>query len=153
MFMALEHSEDGASAIGVSWALENRSTCGLAAMTSASHAEGRQLDPGQVYIIPGCHSRAFRMQDKDNHSALASLMRSRLPPVCCVFFFHWVCHPPGKDSRQTSKHLTLPPLHPITSQPPLNNEAQTYTMKSWSALVPGRTRVKKRTPTKPCQTT
>ena len=25
------------------------STCGLVAMTSASHAEGRQLDPGQVY--------------------------------------------------------------------------------------------------------
>ena len=24
------------------------STCGLVAMTSASHAEGRQLDPGQV---------------------------------------------------------------------------------------------------------
>ena len=27
------------------------STCGLVAMTSASHAEGRQFDPGQVYII------------------------------------------------------------------------------------------------------
>ena len=26
------------------------STCGLVAMTSASHAEGRQLDPGQVYV-------------------------------------------------------------------------------------------------------
>ena len=25
-------------------------TCGLVAMTSASHAEGRQLDPGQVYV-------------------------------------------------------------------------------------------------------
>ena len=25
-------------------------TCGLVAMTSASHAEGRQFDPGQVYI-------------------------------------------------------------------------------------------------------
>ena len=24
-------------------------TCGLVAMTSASHAEGRQFDPGQVY--------------------------------------------------------------------------------------------------------
>ena len=28
-----------------------RSTCGLVAMTSASHAEGRQLDPGQVYYL------------------------------------------------------------------------------------------------------
>ena len=26
------------------------STCGLVAMTSASHAEGRQFDPGQVYL-------------------------------------------------------------------------------------------------------
>ena len=26
-------------------------TCGLVAMTSASHAEGRQFDPGQVYIL------------------------------------------------------------------------------------------------------
>ena len=26
------------------------STCGLVAMTSASHAEGRQFDPGQVYV-------------------------------------------------------------------------------------------------------
>ena len=25
-------------------------TCGLVAMTSASHAEGRQFDPGQVYF-------------------------------------------------------------------------------------------------------
>ena len=30
---------------------ELRSTCGLVAMTSASHAEGRQLDPGQVYFV------------------------------------------------------------------------------------------------------
>ena len=27
-----------------------QSTCGLVAMTSASHAEGRQFDPGQVYV-------------------------------------------------------------------------------------------------------
>ena len=26
------------------------STCGLVAMTAASHAEGRQFDPGQVYL-------------------------------------------------------------------------------------------------------
>ena len=31
-------------------AKSNISTCGLVAMTSASHAEGRQLDPGQVYL-------------------------------------------------------------------------------------------------------
>ena len=28
-----------------------QSTCGLVAMTSASHAEGRQFDPGQVYFL------------------------------------------------------------------------------------------------------
>ena len=28
-----------------------QSTCGLVAMTSASHAEGRQFDPGQVYAL------------------------------------------------------------------------------------------------------
>ena len=28
----------------------NSGTCGLVAMTSASHAEGRQFDPGQVYL-------------------------------------------------------------------------------------------------------
>ena len=30
---------------------EALSTCGLVAMTSASHAEGRQFDPGQVYFF------------------------------------------------------------------------------------------------------
>ena len=30
--------------------LESQGTCGLVAMTSASHAEGRQFDPGQVYM-------------------------------------------------------------------------------------------------------
>ena len=28
----------------------SQGTCGLVAMTSASHAEGRQFDPGQLYI-------------------------------------------------------------------------------------------------------
>ena len=30
----------------------SQGTCGLVAMTSASHAEGRQFDPGQVYLLP-----------------------------------------------------------------------------------------------------
>ena len=30
-------------------AIMSNGTCGLVAMTSASHAEGRQFDPGQVY--------------------------------------------------------------------------------------------------------
>ena len=32
-------------------------TCGLVAMTSASHAEGRQFDPGQVYFPSRAVSR------------------------------------------------------------------------------------------------
>ena len=40
----------------LTWALLvcSRSTCGLVAMTSASHAEGRQFDPGQVYFPLQC---------------------------------------------------------------------------------------------------
>ena len=34
-----------------SWLAAYLSTCGLVAMTSASHAEGRQFDPGQVYCF------------------------------------------------------------------------------------------------------
>ena len=39
------------------------STCGLVAMTSASHAEGRQFDPGQVYLFIAVHRHAggFKM--------------------------------------------------------------------------------------------
>jgi hypothetical protein len=34
------------------WHLSSNGTIGLVAMTSASHAEGRQLDPGRVYFRP-----------------------------------------------------------------------------------------------------
>ena len=43
------------------------STCGLVAMTSAQHAEGRQFDPSQVYdaVIGGSSaSRAFAVQSR-----------------------------------------------------------------------------------------
>ena len=33
--------------------IDNPRTCGLVAMTSASHAEGRQFDPGHVYLRAG----------------------------------------------------------------------------------------------------
>ena len=33
------------------WTYCRSSTCGLVAMTSASHAEGRQFDPGQVHVL------------------------------------------------------------------------------------------------------
>ena len=43
------------------------STCGLVAMTSASHAEGRQFDPGLVYLrlcLPRhtCHMHLARIE-------------------------------------------------------------------------------------------
>ena len=38
----------GARGVVVSHPLSMRGTCGLVAMTSAQHAEGRQFDPGQV---------------------------------------------------------------------------------------------------------
>jgi hypothetical protein len=44
--------------------LFNTSTCGLVAMTSASHAEGRQFDPGQVYfeVLKRQHPQAARLR-------------------------------------------------------------------------------------------
>ena len=42
-----------------------RSTCGLVAMTSASHAEGRQFDPGQVYILR-LFAIALKLQPGEN---------------------------------------------------------------------------------------
>ena len=47
-----------------------RGTCGLVAMTSASHAEGRQFDPGQVYcraiaMCDGC----CRLETMSAHEA------------------------------------------------------------------------------------
>ena len=44
------------------------STCGLVAMTSASHAEGRQFDPGQVYV-------RFRL-----HAHIRRISRANTPP-------------------------------------------------------------------------
>ena len=41
-------------------ATKGRSTCGLVAMTSASHAEGGQFDPGQVYDFSCLQSRGGR---------------------------------------------------------------------------------------------
>ena len=39
------------------------STCGLVAMTSASHAEGRQFDPGQVYFFHSSAQCCWRLQN------------------------------------------------------------------------------------------
>ena len=44
------------------------STRGLVAMTSASHAEGRQFDPGQVYFFTNPHSSQIRLKSYQSHS-------------------------------------------------------------------------------------
>ena len=43
--------------------IDSQSTCGLVAMTSAAHAEGRQFDPGQVYLR--CLSRKRSRQQRE----------------------------------------------------------------------------------------
>ena len=44
-----------------------QSTCGLVAMTSASHAEGRQLESGQVYTFVIClNTKCNRSTKKKN---------------------------------------------------------------------------------------
>ena len=50
--MAPRKATDGKRESDCAWRrMWIRSTCGLVAMTSASHAEGRQLDPGQGYFV------------------------------------------------------------------------------------------------------
>ena len=44
-----------------------RSTCCLVAMTSASHAEGRQFDPGQVYLL------LMTLRNIDDYSSVEDL--------------------------------------------------------------------------------
>ena len=39
------------------WSYAHKGTCGLVAMTSAPHAEGRQFDPGQVYSCLCAHQQ------------------------------------------------------------------------------------------------
>ena len=49
-------------------------TCGLVAMTSASHAEGRQLDPGQVYIRTDariCKATVWQLLRHSTHGLVA----------------------------------------------------------------------------------
>ena len=60
-------------------------TCGLVAMTSASHAEGRQFDPGQVYFPLGRGLYWFPPPRSTALRAVARRERSRLaciPPSC-----------------------------------------------------------------------
>ena len=54
-------------------AVDSQGTCGLVAMTSASHAEGRQFDPGQVYIMSLVQAPRAREALESNSLALLKL--------------------------------------------------------------------------------
>ena len=46
-------------------------TCGLVAMTSASHAEGRQFDPGQVYALSNKDANSWSSVPWQKHPPLS----------------------------------------------------------------------------------
>ena len=58
-------------------------TCGLVAMTSASHAECRQFDPGQVYpqINQASYPPLFLMQTRPKEDTPKKCFRQRVPSV------------------------------------------------------------------------
>ena len=58
-----------------------RSTCGLVAMTSASHAEGRQLDPGQVYFVVLTDARAVVELQHTGHELEVTISTQTSNPV------------------------------------------------------------------------
>jgi hypothetical protein len=61
--------------VGTTLACRYISTCGLVAMTSASHAEGRQFDPGQVYLRVNATTRVQYTPGQDR---TGDLQRVRL---------------------------------------------------------------------------
>ena len=52
-------------------------TCGLVAMTSAPHAEGRQLDPGQVYHFARAHLQLMKGSSSIPVSQVIELRKDR----------------------------------------------------------------------------
>ena len=62
----------------------SRSTCGLVAMTSASQAEGRQFDPGQVYILLQRGASKLRLGEgraRPGHARRQDMARNERSPV------------------------------------------------------------------------
>ena len=76
---------------------DKHSTCGLVAMTSASHAEGRQFDPGQVYLLRSSAAKSFTGRRTACFLVCAGLMSlvksimSLADPYCIHFFFVFIC--------------------------------------------------------------
>ena len=69
------------------------STCGLVAMTSAQHAEGRQLDPGQVYAATASCPAGSLLGRRSHHiqSTVGQGVR----------------HTPGQDRTGDLQHVRL----------------------------------------------
>jgi hypothetical protein len=74
---------------------EVSSTCGLVAMTSASHAEGRQFDPGQVYLCShtshsGTISTPHELKAKESVESEDRThdLRIMRPTRCQLRYFH-----------------------------------------------------------------
>ena len=72
-----------------------RSTCGLAATTSASHAEGRQLDPGQVCQL-AVISQAVPRKEQEKETRLPGVEPGAQAREACMLPLHY---------RRSCKHL------------------------------------------------
>ena len=62
--------------------MQFQGSCGLVAMTSASHAEGRQFDPGQVYFSLGVAARSTSLQTQDSNKLMARGFESQWAEPC-----------------------------------------------------------------------
>ena len=91
--------------------------CGLVAMTSASHAEGRQFDPGQVYlslsirvicvcVCPDVRRRVPRERKRESRSRARVLQLGRLAEIPFLMSDH-VAY--GREAVSYT-HLTLPTI-------------------------------------------
>ena len=94
------------------------STCGLVAMTSASHAEGRQLDPGQVYVFrQSTHLRWQGVSKWLIHLAIPDSLRGQLFVVIVLtaafrrphFPFYLLKQAPCLDRRRPRSTIVLQP--------------------------------------------
>ena len=92
-----------------------RSTCGLVAMTSAPHAEGRQLDPGQVYDISIASETEWRLFQVNLQKKLdtlldlcvSSLRRGHANLLCIVPI---LTDDPRRESKLVGRRAMLPAM-------------------------------------------
>ena len=99
----------------------SNSTCSLAAMTSASHAEGRQFDPGQVYnsnlhytssvLLYQSYNVYLRRIYSNHFTAIANDWNKITPEfgiasVCMMCIKHKICRQPHLWSSGYDVSLT-----------------------------------------------